>query len=221
MPSGAASVASSASPMAAKSLIVDFGGVLTTSVWDSFAGFCRDKDLDENAVRKLFKEDPEALRLLRQLEVGGVSEEDFERRFAERLGLSEAQDLIESMFRGMLPEPTMIDAVRRAREAGVVTGLITNSWSTSHYDRELLGELFEDVVISAEVGLHKPDPAIYRLSCERLGIEPGDAVFVDDLRENIAAAEEVGMTGVLHRDAAETVPKLEELLGVELNQESG
>lgn len=204
--------------MAQKSLIVDFGGVLTTSVWDSFAGFCRDKGLDEDAIRRLFKEDPEALSLLRQLEVGGISEEDFEERFAERLGLEEADDLIASMFRGMLPEPRMVDAVRAARDAGLKTGLLSNSWSTTHYDRELLGELFVDVVISAEVGLHKPDLAIFRLACERLGIEPANAVFVDDLRENIAAAEEVGMTGVLHRDPAETVDQLEKVLGVRLSE---
>src|SRR3954452_22064019 len=110
MPSGTASVASSAPPMAAKALIVDFGGVLTTSVWDSFAEFCVDKHLDEGAVRRLFKTDPEALAELRLLETGSISEEDFEERFAERLGLADAEDLIASMFRGMLPEPQMVDA---------------------------------------------------------------------------------------------------------------
>jgi putative hydrolase of the HAD superfamily len=54
-------------------------------------------------------------------------------------------------------------------------------------------------VISGEVGLHKPQPEIYLLACERLGVEPAAAVFVDDLRENCAGAEEVGMTAILHR----------------------
>lgn len=196
--------------------MVDFGGVLTTSVWDSFAAFCRSKGLDAGAVKRLFREDPEALALLRQLEVGAISEADFERRFGDRLGIEDCSDLIDSMFRGMAPEPRMVEAVRAARRGGVRTGLLSNSWSVDHYDRELLGELFDDVVISAEVGLHKPQPEIFRLACERLGVAPADAVFVDDLRENIAGAEEVGMTGVLHRDPDETVAKLEELLGVEL-----
>ena len=64
--------------------------------------------------------------------------------------------------------------------------------------------------------MHKPKPEIYLLACERLGVEPGGAVFVDDLRENCAGAEAVGMTALLHRDAAETIAKLEELLGVAL-----
>jgi putative hydrolase of the HAD superfamily len=71
-------------------------------------------------------------------------------------------------------------------------------------------------VISGEVGLHKPEPEIFRLGPERLGVEPGDCVFVDDLRENCEGAEAVGMTAILHRGADGTIPELERLLGVEL-----
>jgi len=194
-------------------LLVDFGGVLTTSVWDSFADFCRGKDLDEDAVKRLFREDPGALADLRALETGAIQEDDFECRFAKRLGLSEASDLIDSMFRGMSPSEPMAAAVRAAHRGGIRTGLVSNSWSTSHYDRGFLAELFDAVVISAEVGLHKPQPEIYLLAAERLGEEPRRCVFVDDLRENCAGAEAVGMTAILHRDAAETIQRLERLLG--------
>jgi FMN phosphatase YigB (HAD superfamily) len=71
-------------------------------------------------------------------------------------------------------------------------------------------------VISGEVGLHKPQPEIFALAAERVGVEPRDCVFVDDLRENCAGAEEVGMTSILHRETAETLERLEELLGVSL-----
>jgi epoxide hydrolase-like predicted phosphatase len=193
-------------------LLIDFGGVLTTSVWDSFADFCRDKRLDEDAVKRLFRTDPEALADLRALETGRLSENEFERRFANRLGLSDASNLIEEMFRGMLPSEPMVAAVRGARAAGIRTGLVSNSWSTSHYDRALLGELFDAVVISAEVGLHKPQPEIYLMGAERLGRSPERCVFVDDLRENCSGAEAVGMTAVLHRDPGQTIARLEELL---------
>ena len=195
-------------------LLVDFGGVLTTPVWDSFAGFCRDKGLHEDAVKRLFREDPAALADLRALETGSMREDEFERRFADRLGLGEAADLIDSMFRGMRPSEPMVAAVRAARSGGVHTGLVSNSWSTSHYDRTLLSELFDAVVISAEVGLHKPQPEIYLLAAARLGEVPARIVFVDDLRENCAGAEAVGMTALLHRDPAQTLDRLEELLGV-------
>jgi putative hydrolase of the HAD superfamily len=201
-------------------LLLDFGGVMTTSVWDSFADFCREKGLEEGTVKRLFREDPAALADLRQLETGILDEAEFERRFADRLGLDDATDLIESLFRGMLPEESMIGVVRAVRGGGVKTGLISNSWSTSHYDRHLLGELFDDVVISADVGLHKPQPEIYRLAAERLAEDPERCVFVDDLRENCEGAEAVGMTTILHRDPAATVARIGELFGIRVPLEA-
>ena len=120
------------------------------------------------------------------------------------------------MFAGLEPDAAMLGAVGAARAAGVRTGLISNSWGLGIYDRLDSTDLFDATVISGEVGMHKPQPEIYLLACERLGVEPAAAVFVDDLRENCAGAEEVGMTAVLHRDSAETIARLEQLLGVEL-----
>ena len=202
-------------------LLIDFGGVLTTSVWDSFADFCREKKLEEDAVKRLFREDPEALAELRGLETGQLSEDEFELRFAKRLGLGEASDLIDSMFRGMRPDESMVAAVRDARSSGIRTGLVSNSWSTSHYDRDLLAELFDAVVISDELGMHKPQPEIYLLAADRLGLAAARCVFVDDLRENCAGAEAVGMTAILHRDPAETIARMEELLGFEVASQAG
>jgi epoxide hydrolase-like predicted phosphatase len=197
-----------------KALLVDFGGVLTTDIWSSFAAFCEQRGLDAEAAKQLFREDPDALAALRGLETGEVEAPEFERRFAELLG-TEPEGLIEGLFAGLQPAEPMVEAVRRAREAGVPTGLISNSWVMDHYTDEIRG-LFDAVVISAEVGLHKPQPEIYRLAAERLGVATEDCVIVDDLRENCAGAEAVGMTAVLHRDADQTIARMEELLGVEL-----
>jgi putative hydrolase of the HAD superfamily len=197
-----------------KALLVDFGGVLTTDIWSSFAAFCEQRGLDAEAAKQLFREDPDALAALRGLETGEVEAPEFERRFAELLG-TEPAGLIEGLFAGLQPAEPMVEAVRRAREAGVPTGLISNSWVMDHYTDEIRG-LFDAVVISAEVGLHKPQPEIYRLAAERLGVATEDCVIVDDLRENCAGAEAVGMTAVLHRDADQTIARMEELLGIEL-----
>jgi putative hydrolase of the HAD superfamily len=194
----------------------DFGGVLTTSVWDSFAAFCRSEGLEPDAVKKLFRTDPDALRELRQLELGEISESEFEQAFGRRLGLEDPVHLIDSMFTGMQPDTLMVGAVKDLRAAGMLTGLISNSWSTAHYDRQLLAELFDTAVISAEVRMHKPQPEIYRLAADRLGVEPPQCIFVDDLRENCEGAEAVGMAPVLHRSAAETIATLTELTGVSL-----
>ena len=201
-------------------LLVDFGGVMTTSVWDSFAEFCTRNGLDEDAVKRVFREDPGSIADLRELETGKVTEEEFEQRFARRLGIGDSTDLIDSMFRGMKPCEPVVAAVRAAGARGIKTGLISNSWSTSHYDRGLLEELFDTVVISAEVGMHKPEPEIYRLTAERLAQPPESCVFVDDLRENCAGAEAVGMTAVLHRDPAATVQRIEGLFGIEVPAET-
>jgi putative hydrolase of the HAD superfamily len=199
-----------------RAVIFDFGGVLTTAVWDTFAAFCRNEGLEPDAIKRLFTEDPEAVKLLRELETGRLSEDDFEREFGRRLGLESPERLIDSMFAGMRPADAMIAAVRAIRAARIKTGLLTNSWSTEHYDRALLAELFDGVVISGEVGMHKPQPEIYRLAAERVGVPPEECVFVDDLRENCEGAEAVGMTAILHRGAASTVPELERLFGVAL-----
>jgi haloacid dehalogenase superfamily, subfamily IA, variant 3 with third motif having DD or ED/haloacid dehalogenase superfamily, subfamily IA, variant 1 with third motif having Dx(3-4)D or Dx(3-4)E len=198
-----------------RALVVDFGGVLTTSIWPAFASFCEREGLAPETVRELFRADPDALALLRGLETGELDEAAFEPRFAELLGLATHEGLIDRLFADLRPEERMVGAVRAAREVGLKTGLISNSWGLGIYDRAPT-DLFDATVISGDVGLHKPQPEIYLLACERLEAEPAECVFVDDLRENIAGAEAVGMTAVLHRDAGETLPRLEGLLGVEL-----
>jgi putative hydrolase of the HAD superfamily len=197
-------------------VLFDFGGVLTTSVWDSFAAFCRSEGLEPDAVKELFRTDPEALADLRALETGKSSEAEFEAAFGRRLGLENPDGLIDSMFAGMKPDEAMVSAVKAIRAGGLLTGLITNSWSTEHYDRKLLADLFDDVVISAEVRLHKPQPEIYRLAAERLEVEPERCLFVDDLRENCEGAEAVGMTAIRFRDSQQTIARLAELTGLDL-----
>jgi putative hydrolase of the HAD superfamily len=196
-----------------RGLLLDFGGVLTTNIWESFDAFCRDEGLAEGAVRRAFRDDPEAVADLRLLETGEISDSEFAARFGPRLGIEETDGLIGRMFGGLAPDHEVINAVRRLRGAGVRTGLISNSWGTGIYEPRLLDELFDAVVISGEVGLHKPQPEIFRLGAERLGVEPEACVFVDDLRENVAGAEAVGMTAILHRGPKATVAKLEELFG--------
>jgi epoxide hydrolase-like predicted phosphatase len=197
-----------------RALLVDFGGVLTTDIWSSFAAFCRERGLDPEAARQLFREDPHALAELRRLETGDADPAEFETRFAELLG-TEPDGLVEGLFAGLAPDDAMVAAVGRAREAGVPTGLVSNSWVMDHYTDEIRG-LFDTVVISGEVGMHKPQPEIFRLAAARVGVDPESCVFVDDLRENCEGAEAVGMSAVLHRDSERTIAELERLLGVAL-----
>jgi putative hydrolase of the HAD superfamily len=196
-------------------LLVDFGGVLTTNVFESFADFCRDEVLPPDSVRDRFMHDHEARELLGGLETGHVSEPDFEAAFAALLGVEPA-GLIARLFARMRPDERMFDGVAAARRAGVRTGLVSNSWGEQGYDRSRFAELFDAVVISGEIGIRKPAPEIYALAAERLGREPERCVFVDDLAGNLKPARAIGMATVLHRDAETTLAELEEHLGVSL-----
>lgn len=131
-----------------KGLLVDFGGVLTTNVFESFRAFCVAEGLDPDKVRDTFRSDPEALAALRKLERGELTEEEFERHFGTIIGASETEGLIERLFAGMSPDEPMIEAVRRARAGGIKTGLISNSWGHGRYDRDAFREMFDSVVIS-------------------------------------------------------------------------
>jgi putative hydrolase of the HAD superfamily len=200
-----------------KGLLIDFGGVLTTNVFDSFKAFCREEGLPEDSVKQLFRERGEGLSLLRRLERGELSAEEFSQQFAPLLGVS-PDNLVERLFGGIRPDEAMLDAVRRSRAAGIRTGLISNSWGDGlAYEPALLDELFDAVVISGDVGMHKPEPEIFHLGAERIGVAPEHCVFVDDLSENCVGAEAVGMKAILHRGPERTLPQLEELLGVPLS----
>jgi putative hydrolase of the HAD superfamily len=199
-----------------KGLLVDFGGVLTSNVFDSFRAFCEAEGLDPQAFATLMTEDPEARRELRRVETGEIGEAEFGELLGEKLGVENRERLIDRLFAGMKPDEPMVEAVRRAKAAGIRTGLVSNSIGEGRYDRSTFPELFDGVVISAEEGVHKPQPEIFLLGAERAGVAPEQCVFVDDLRENCEGAEAVGMTAVLHRGAERTLPELERLLDTPL-----
>ena len=199
-----------------KGLLVDFGGVLTTNVFDAFRDFCVTEGLEPETVKRLLRDEAGARELVRGLETEALSEDEFGERFGELLELEDRTRLIERMFGGVRADERMLAAVRRARAAGFRTGLISNSMGGASYDRAIFPELFDGVVISGEVGMHKPQPEIFLLGAQRAGVAPEQCVFVDDLRENCDGADAVGMTAVLHRGADTTLPELERLLGVEL-----
>ncbi len=201
-----------------RGLLLDFGGVLTTNIFDSFSAFCDAEGLDPVTVRDAFRSDPVGRALLFDLELGKLDEAGFEAPFCRLLGLSDdrAPGMIERLFGGMKADHAMLNAVRAFKGLGVRTGLLSNSWGEGRYDRSQFPELFDAVVISAEEGMRKPDPEIYALATERMGLPPEEIVFVDDLPGNLKPARAMGMVTLVHVSAQETVTQLEELLGMTL-----
>jgi epoxide hydrolase-like predicted phosphatase len=208
--------------------LVDYGGVLTTSVTTSFAEFCVATGVSPERMKGLMgaaygsaqdPADPDA-DLISSLERGTLPTDQFDRRLAALLseGLArplDPTDLSARMLAGIRPDERMIEAVRAARRQGVSTGLVSNTWNLEASPSASL-DIFDVRVRSGEEGVRKPEPEIYLRAADRLGLSPEECVFVDDLPANVEGAVAVGMAGVLHRDATITIPKLEALLGLSL-----
>lgn len=206
-----------------KALIVDYGGVLTNPLADAMGDWMRADRIDVARFRSLMRSwlaAGAARNIAHDLETGQLAPEVFERQLAAQLPRADgstplAEGLLARMFAGFQAEAGMAAVVRRARQAGMRTGLLSNSWGFD-YPRDGWADLFDDVVISGEVGMRKPDPEIYLHASSRLGVAPGDCVFVDDLRPNVLAAVGVGMVGVHHTGVESTTDELEVLFGLPL-----
>jgi putative hydrolase of the HAD superfamily len=159
------------------------------------------------------------------LERGECTEAEFERMLAAELLHADgeavlAEGLLRRMFAASVPIPAMYDTIRALRGAGFSTALLSNSWGRDDYPRVDFPALFDAVVISAEVGMRKPEEAIFRHAAHALGLHPQECVFIDDIQANIDAAVACGMTGVLHTEPAATASALQDLLGVPLSWSS-
>ncbi len=197
-----------------RGLLVDWGGVLTTNVFESFQAFCEDEGLRPESVRDAFMKDPLARELLADFECGRLENADFERKFGAVLEVEQPEGLIERLFGRMRADHVMQDAVAAFKAAGVRTGLLSNSWGADTYDRRRFSELFDVLVISGDHGTRKPSEGIYALAVERMGLAPEELVFIDDLKGNLKPARALGIATVHHTDAASSIAQLEELFGV-------
>ena len=192
-------------PRTAHALLLDYGGVLTEPVDRSFARFERRLDLPPG---RSFEVLVAASRTtgggpIGALERGEMALPEFEVLLRDLLAeagheVPEGVGLLEGLFEAMRPAGGLWQLAARVRAQGVRTGLLSNSWGFDVYPFDQLEVHFDDLVLSGEVGLRKPDPAIYRLAAQRLGVRPDDCVFVDDLERNVEVASELGMVGVHH-----------------------
>ncbi len=193
-------------------LLMDWGGVLTTDVFVSFAAFCEAEGLAPDAVKTAFMTDPAARGLLADFECGRLEDADFEQQFGAVLQVRRPEGLIGRLFGSMGVNGELISAVERFRSGGVKTGLLSNSWGATTYPQELLAQLFDVLVISGELGVRKPEPLIYELAIEKMGMPAGQLVFVDDLLGNLKPVRALGIHTILHQDTARTIQELHAVL---------
>jgi putative hydrolase of the HAD superfamily len=193
-------------------LLMDWGGVLTTDLFAAFGAFCAAEGLAPDAIRELFARDPAGRELLADFECGRLADEDFEQRLGALLGVA-GSGLIARLFGAAGANHELLDAVAGYRAAGVRTGLLSNSWGPTSYPADQLQRLFDVLVISGEHGVRKPEPAIYALAIERMGLPAEQLVFVDDLRGNLKPARALGVHTIHHADTATTLAELCQVLG--------
>ena len=155
------------------------------------------------------------------LERGECTNDEFELALARELVMEDGgpvagTGMLTRMFAGSTLDEAMMRLFRRLHADGVPTGLLSNSWGGG-YPTELFAEMFDAVVISSEVGMRKPEPRIFLHAAGLLGLEPQECIFIDDIRANVTAAEQLGFTGVLHDVTDGTAERVAELLQVRLD----
>jgi epoxide hydrolase-like predicted phosphatase len=214
-------------PGGLRAVITDWGGVFTSPIADSVDAWLAADLIDPDAYRTVMRAwVTEAYRggadnPIHQLERGEGDPSDFERALAAQLVRTDgaqvqAAGLLNRMFAAALPVPEMYELMRTVRQAGFRTCLLSNSWGPGGYPLDVFPELFDAWVISAEVGMRKPEERIFRHAAGLLELPPEQCVFIDDLEANIDAAAALGMTGVHHREPPSTAARLAALLNLPL-----
>jgi putative hydrolase of the HAD superfamily len=158
-----------------------------------------------------------------ELEKGQITEVVFLEKLADELEAEAGQRpelhrFSEIYFAALQPNPPMIELMRELGASGLRMALLTNNvreWEPLWRSMLPVDEIFELVIDSAFVGIRKPEVEIYELTLERLGLEPGECVFVDDVEENCATARELGIPTVHFRSNEQAIPELRELVGIQ------
>ncbi|HWD29141.1 MAG TPA: HAD-IA family hydrolase [Rhizomicrobium sp.] len=215
-----------------EAVIWDFGGVFTSSPFEAFARYETEHAIPVGTIRKINATNPET-NAWAKFEQSLVDMDGFDRLF-----LAEAAVLGHTIpGRDVLPllsgdfRPEVIEALRRVKAAGLKTGCITNNMphntasgpkgegttaGRSLYSREIM-EQFDVVIESAKIGIRKPNPKIYEMMCEQLGVAPAACVFLDDLGGNLKPARAMGMTTIKVESGAQAIAELETATGLKLS----
>lgn len=209
-------------PSDIKAVLWDFGGVLTTSPFDAFAEYERANGLPVGFIRTLNATNSDA-NAWAAFERSDVDVDGFAHLFEAEAraagGEVDARALI-ALISGAL-RPEMVEALRRCHER-LKTGLLTNNFVPTEMRAADTGygpvlHHFDVVVESSKAGCRKPDPRFYEMALTELGIEPANAVFVDDLGVNLKPAREMGMTTIKFVSPGQALADLEAAVGFALS----
>jgi len=210
-----------------EAIIWDFGGVFTTSPFEAFARFEKERGLPENFIRSVNSRNYET-NAWALFEQNAISMDAFDETFAQECNVLghevRGRDVVALLSGDIRPE--MVEALRRCKQK-VKVGCITNNvaagegagMAQTHNKaaavREILS-LFDNVIESSKAGVRKPDPRIYLMSCEALGVKPEACIYLDDLGVNLKPAKALGMATIRVSTAGQALDELEALTGFTL-----
>jgi putative hydrolase of the HAD superfamily len=207
-----------------EAVIWDFGGVLTTSPFEAFMRYEMERGLPADIIRRTNAENhlENAWAKFERAEIDAAAFDELFAAESRALGAEiRGRDVLPLLSGDLRPE--MVEALRRIKQ-NFKTGCITNNLPAnaigsktgrSLYVAEVMA-LFDHVIESAKIGLRKPDPRIYTMMTDKLGVDPKRCVYLDDLGVNLKPAREMGMTTIKVVSAAQAIGELEAATGLAL-----
>jgi len=211
-----------------RAVIFDFGGVITSSPFEAFNRLEAERGLPRDFIRTINATDPDHNAWAR-MERSEIDVATFDQLFAEEAARAgyrlEGSAVLEVIAGDIRPE--MVATLDRLVAEGLRIGCITNNMRGNRgpgmarseraaNDYAAVFARFEQVIESAEAGVRKPDPRIFAMMCERLGVEPGECVFLDDIGVNCKGAASIGIHAIKVTGARQALTELGAVLGLDL-----
>ena len=210
-----------------KAVLWDFGGVITSSPFEAFNRYEAENGLPEDFLRSINATDPETNAWAR-LESSQISVDEFDELFAReaearghRVMGKEVLDLLSGDVRpemvsalGIIKQNHRIGCITNNVNTGQGPGMAKTSDKASQV-AEIMA-MFDVVIESSKVGIRKPDPKIYQMTCEQISIAPEETIYLDDLGINLKPARALGMATIKVLNANQALADLEKLLGIQI-----
>lgn len=207
-----------------KAVLWDFGGVILSSPFEAFARYEQEKGLPKDFIRTLNATNPDT-NAWAKFERNEVPFDEFCDLFeaeAQALGQELSAREVMPLLAGQI-RPEMVKALRRCGERFKTACLTNNVVGFNDFPersratgRDEVLALFDAIIESSKVGCRKPDPRFYEIACETLGIQPNEAVFLDDLGVNLKPAKELGMRTIKVTEPSLALAELEAIVGFPL-----
>ena len=211
-----------------KAVFWDFGGVITSSPFEAFNNFEKDNNLPVDFLRQVNSTNPNN-NAWAKLERSEVSLDEFDFLFEEestRLGHAVKGKEVISLLQGQF-RPEMVKALQKI-QGNLIQACLTNNIQSLKEEtfeegnvsvsgkHDVIMELFDFVIESSKVNLRKPDPAFYKMACEKARIEPSEAVFLDDLGINLKPAKILGMETIKVINSTDALQELQKLISIKI-----